>query len=407
MYPTLFTIPFLPAGWGEVKSYGFMLMIGFLSAIWLACRRAERVRADPDVVLNIGLISLVAGVIGARAYFVWHYWEDQFANQPNPWLSVAAINRGGLEFWGGPILSIPAVMIYLMLKKQSIRWYIDIVAPSLMWGLAFGRIGCLLNGCCWGGVCVDPHDRSRAGLPWAIRFPYDSPAMRQQYWIRQLTIPKELIYISPTGESLPLAREWIDAAAHDKTYAQARDALRDARRQLASLHQSHADAGAIQAQESAVAAAAKRLQEIEGAGSGINEVMKACRRFNTDPADLAELAAHYRSLPIHPTQPYEMISAFMLSWLLGTMFFRRARHGIVFGWMILLYSVLRFLLECIRQDNPLDVANLTLSQSVCVVMFVFALVYFAVIYRLPVKSPAAQPFYWPEEPAAVARPAKA
>src|SRR5262249_345520 len=130
-----------------------------------------------------------------------------------------------------------------------------------------------------------------------------------------------------------------------------------------------------------------------------------CDKFHLKLSDLQTLASNYPSLPVHPTQPYSMLNAFMLSWLLAVMFYRRERHGGVFGAMILLYSITRFLEECIRQDSPLDVANLTLSQSVCVGMFVFALLYFVWVCRSPLKSPRAEPFVWEEsdEKAAAAR----
>ena len=120
MYPTLFKIPFLPDWLADVKSYGVMIMIGFLSAIYLACRRAYRSQADPDIVLNIGFISLVFGILGARMMFVLHYWDTRFANQPNPFAAAFDIRTGGLEFWGGPLLVIPVGLIYLRYIAKEI-----------------------------------------------------------------------------------------------------------------------------------------------------------------------------------------------------------------------------------------------------------------------------------------------
>src|SRR5262245_52820514 len=157
MRPTLFNIPFLPAWLGDIKSYGVMMMIAFLTGIWLACRRAERSRANPDVILNMGFIALICGIVGARAMYVIHYWDTHFANQPNPWWAAFDIRAGGLEFLGGPILVVPALWIYLRyVARVSTRWYLDMAAPALPWGLAITRIGCFLNGCCWGAVCL--HD---------------------------------------------------------------------------------------------------------------------------------------------------------------------------------------------------------------------------------------------------------
>ena len=96
MYPTMFKIPmpdWIPGFFhssGDVKSYGVMMMIAFLTGIWLACRRAYRSQGNPDVVLNLGFIALVFGVAGARAMFVIHYWETRFANTPSPFMARCA-----------------------------------------------------------------------------------------------------------------------------------------------------------------------------------------------------------------------------------------------------------------------------------------------------------------------------
>jgi len=394
MYPNLFTIPFLPEPLGEIKSYGFMLMIGFLSAIWLACRRAMRVQANPDVVLNMGLIALIAGVAGARLYFVLHYWESQFAHLDSPIWAALRIDRGGLEFWGGPILAIPCVVLYLWWTKQSIRWYIDIVSPSLMWGLAFGRMGCLLNGCCYGGVCLDPNDphREKPAFPWAIRFPYGSPAMTQQYWFRQMTLPRELIWIQNTGESVPFPREWLEESP-EKLYGPKRK-IEKAEQELELLTRTGADKPAVDKHKAEIAKLKEKYAQELGK---IRQVDEHIARSGLTRAELAELSRHYRSLPVHPAQVYGIINALLISWVLAVMFFVRERHGIVFGWMLVLKSITRFLLELIRQDNPLDVANMSLSQSVCVGMFIFGILLLLWLRTRPLKDPLAAPFVWPEE----------
>ena len=92
MHPELWTIPGL--GW-PIKSYGFMLMCGFLVSIWFAMRRAQRVKADPDLVLNLGFVSLICGVVGARIFFVAHYWKTTFASAEHPIREAINITAGG------------------------------------------------------------------------------------------------------------------------------------------------------------------------------------------------------------------------------------------------------------------------------------------------------------------------
>lgn len=408
MYPTLFRIPFLPDWLADVKSYGAAMTVAFLTGIWLACRRADRSRGNADVVLNIGFISLIFGVAGARAMFVLHYWDTRFANQPNPIAEIINIRAGGLEFWGGPLLAVPALAIYLkFIAKASVRWYLDMTAPSLAWGLAITRIGCFLNGCCWGGVCVDHNDpaRLRAEYPWAVRFPYGSAPMQQQYRFGQLTLPKELIYVfERTGESIPLPAEAIHAALAegddkraqlDAQYAEALKALKaanDAGMETDAYKKAKAREEAIRQ--------ARAAYELTGPGL----VEKQCRKYNITVADLARLADFYRSKPVHPVQLYEMISAFIIAFLLARLYYYRRRHGIVLPWFLILYSISRVIHESIRQDNPLDVGGITISQAISIGTFTVGVVALALLYlKMPIASPRAVPFVYPDE-APAARP---
>ncbi len=343
MYPTLFTIPFLPTRVAEVKSYGVMMAIAFLTGIWMACRRAERSRENPEVAITMGFVALIAGVIGARAMFALHYWESHFAQQPCPIIAVLDIQRGGLEFWGGPLLTIPALLVYLKLvAKKSIRRYFDIAAPSLAWGLAITRIGCFLNGCCWGAVCVDRNDPGgeKVEYPWAVRFPYDSPAMVRQFQLGMLTLPMELVNVdTSSGERRPVPRARIDDMCR-RTFS--------ADRIPQSTCESAENTGAVN----------------EGVDLRVH-----CDRFNTTPEELSALAQHYRSLPVHPVQIYECISALLVFGVLNRLFYRRHPSGTILPWFLVLYSVCRIALEFIRHDNPRDVVGLTISQAISMGMF--------------------------------------
>jgi phosphatidylglycerol---prolipoprotein diacylglyceryl transferase len=401
MYPTLFKIPYLPDWLADVKSYGVMMMIAFLSGIWLCCRRADRSRANADIELNIGFIALIFGVAGARAMFVMHYWDTRFANQPNPFAAIFDIRAGGLEFWGGPLLAIPAAAIYLRyIAKVSPRWYLDITVPSLAWGLAITRIGCFLNGCCWGSTCIDEHDPAwnKPALPWAVRFPYGSPAMAQQYQFGQLTLPKELIFSPHGGESYPLSREFIDAALKDegRTSAQVQSQYQAAITELTRLQNEKADPSALKAAKDREESARKALM-FQERSTQIGVVEGQARKYGLSVAELAELAHAHHSKPVHPTQLYEFISAMLICWFLTVLFYYRRRHGILLGWFLILYSISRLLLEAIRQDNPLDVGGLTISQAISVGCLAAGLLWLWIVYtKMPLVSPLAVPFEPPE-----------
>jgi phosphatidylglycerol:prolipoprotein diacylglycerol transferase len=406
MFPTMFTIPFLPAWLADVKSYGVMMMIAFLTGIWMACRRAMRSQANPDTVLNMGFIALVAGIAGARAMFVIHYWDTRFANQANPLAAVFDIRAGGLEFWGGPILVVPALIIYLRyIAKVSVRWYLDICAASLAWGLAVTRIGCFLNGCCWGATCVDEHDpaRHKASIPWAVHFPYGSPAMVQQFRFGQLTIPKELICMASSGESFPIPREYIEAALGDKgrTHDKLSQDFDAARTDHLTLQTAQADEATLAAARQRMQDARKALDQFNLGNSEISLVHTQCQRYGLTPQELLTLSHSYEAKPAHPTQLYEMISGMLICWLLVRMFYYRTRHGIVLPWFLILYSISRVLLESIRQDNPLDVGGVTISQAVSFATFLTGVAWLWFTYRhMPLRSTRAVPFVFPDEPQA-------
>lgn len=394
MYPTLFRIPFLPENWADIKSYGAMMMVAFLGGIWFAVRRAERVKADPDVVINMGFIALLAGVIGARAMFVIHYWESRFANQPSPLLAIVDIRAGGLEFWGGPILVIPALIAYLAWTKRSIRWYLDITGPSLMFGLAMARIGCFLNGCCWGSVCVKeaPGAHDQAALPWAVRYPYGSPAMIQQWEFGQLTLPKELIVTLPSGQSLPIPREVVEAT-REQLDGPARD-LREAEQDLEASRRVGADAARIKSLEATVE---KRRAAVKANEPRFAMLHRQCAEYQLLPSELRDLSRHYASQPSHPTQLYACVTGLLLYWVLHTLFYYRRRHGVVLGWFFILYSLARVFEEAIRQDNPLDVGGVTISQAISAAMLGVGIVWLLVVQRMPLKSPYATKFELPPE----------
>ena len=166
MHPIILRLPFLPEGMREIHSYGLMMVLGFLAGYLLAYWLAKRAGADPGRLTTIMIIAIVAGLAGARLVYVVHFWA-QYAD--GPWRRILDVRDGGLEFYGGVILAMVAAVAYLLARRLPVRLYLDVLAPALLLGLAFGRVGCFLNGCCYGKT---------SNLPWAVSFPYDSYA----YW---------------------------------------------------------------------------------------------------------------------------------------------------------------------------------------------------------------------------------
>jgi len=181
MHPVFIRLPFLPESFQEIYSYGLMMVLGFLCGYWLAYRLAKRCGQNPAELTNMAVIALLSGVAGARAMYVLQFWKEEYAGQPI-WKALN-VRDGGLEFYGGVILALTVVAIYFLWRKLPVRFYFDIMAPALMLGLAFGRMGCFLNGCCYGKIC---------DLPWAVSFPYGSYAYLDHLSQGKLTVPPEL-----------------------------------------------------------------------------------------------------------------------------------------------------------------------------------------------------------------------
>lgn len=140
--------------------YGVLVALGFLAGLWTASRRAQRAGVPAQRILDIGPWLILGALVGARAMHVITYWDEEFAGRP--WLDIINVRQGGLVFYGGFIGAALATIIYLRVKRMPFWPTIDALTPSVALGAVFGRLGCFMNGCCYGRVC---------DLPWAVRFP--------------------------------------------------------------------------------------------------------------------------------------------------------------------------------------------------------------------------------------------
>ncbi len=209
MYPELFKIPFIDL---SLPSYGLMMVVGFLAAVLLMRRLSRDITPNPQFITNASLYALIAGVIGARLFYVAHYFGSFRKNL----LSAFALWYGGLEFLGGVLLAIVVLLFYLLWHKLSIRRYFDILAIGLMMGLAFGRIGCFLKGDCFGRP---------SKVAWAVRFPYGSdvyqgqirPNLKRNRPYPHLRLPDEFFgYYKGNGEAYYGLKPYEDLTPEQK-----------------------------------------------------------------------------------------------------------------------------------------------------------------------------------------------
>jgi phosphatidylglycerol:prolipoprotein diacylglycerol transferase len=153
-----------------VRSYGLLLAVSFAVGLWFALTRAKRWNVKPDLVLDLFLIILLSSVFGSRFFYVIFHLSE-FEGHPwdmiNPVQSSGELGIAGLSMVGGVVLAVGFGVLYLFIKKQNVWRIADMLSPAFMLGLGITRIGCYLNGCCFGKPthsCV------------GVVFPYDSAA---------------------------------------------------------------------------------------------------------------------------------------------------------------------------------------------------------------------------------------
>jgi phosphatidylglycerol:prolipoprotein diacylglycerol transferase len=149
MRPTLFKI-----GPISIHSYGLMVAIAFLVAIFVAANRAKKEGIPAQNIFDLGLYILVSAFLGARIFHFFQHLEDY-----SSFWEVFRVWEGGLSYYGGFISAFIVSIIYLQINKLSIERYLDILGPSMILGLSIGRVGCFLAGCCFG---------KETSLPWGI-----------------------------------------------------------------------------------------------------------------------------------------------------------------------------------------------------------------------------------------------
>lgn len=142
-----------------------MLVVSFLAAIFFVRSTAKKYNIAPIVVENLAFYLMLGVIVGGRLLYVIFHW-NQYDQYP---LDVFALWKGGMMFFGGFIGAVVASILYLRKQKISIPLFGDIIAPAIALGEFFTRIGCFLNGCCFGRP---------TNLPWAVMFPSGCAAAR-------------------------------------------------------------------------------------------------------------------------------------------------------------------------------------------------------------------------------------
>lgn len=365
MLPKLFDLPVLNV---PINSYGFCIMIGFLLGTWFCSKRGKALGLNTDIVLDVAIIAMIFGIIGAKINYVLQYpaeiaekgkaevfnfgdggytplgglllgpipylfwwWraraEDKirlYSWQNGVLLALTVIFafvgcrglylyehraeygwkvftswQAGFVWYGGLGLGVPAGILYAKMRKQSMMVISDLMAPSIMLGLGFGRIGCFLNGCCYGAVTK---------FFLAIKYP---------------KTPRCSLFAKdyPAGVNPPVTGPWSD-------------------------------------QEKA----------------------------HLIPWD----STH--SLSVHPAQLYETVACFAMFFVLSWYWKKqRKRDGETILLMVILYGLWRFFVEYLRSDPRPGSFGFTFSQIVGAVSVVVCSIWFYFLRTRPAPASAPQP----------------
>lgn len=158
MYPNLFGLPFL-------HSYGLMIALGVMASLWFLKRICRRTGRSYDDVVNLVMLMLLAGLVGARTWHVVEFWDGEFAGRP--FSDVFKLWSGGLVFHGGLLAACLVLPVWCCVKRASFLETADLLATILPLAHGFGRVGCFLFGCCYGIHLADD-----APLAWLqVTFP--------------------------------------------------------------------------------------------------------------------------------------------------------------------------------------------------------------------------------------------
>ncbi len=154
MFPKIFS-----AGGFFLPTYGVLVALGFLTALWLAARLARRTGLSAEAVSNVGVYSALVGLAGAKL-LMFAFDFEFYRKNPGEILSLSTLQAGGV-FYGGVLLAVAFAVFYMRRLKLPQWRVLDLFAPGVAAGHAIGRLGCFAAGCCWGLECK---------RPWAVVF---------------------------------------------------------------------------------------------------------------------------------------------------------------------------------------------------------------------------------------------
>ncbi len=327
-----------PDGAGiPVRGFGVMLLLAVSSAVALALYRAKQLSFDGELVYSLAVWVFLSGILGARIFYVVQKWEQFGGSNPLELLvGIVNVTQGGIVIYGGLIGGATGFALFVYRHRLSWLAVGDLIAPSVLLGIAIGRLGCFLNGCCYG---------AESDVPWAVTFPRESPP----YVDQQRSGALQGFRLTTDDEDNVVVTEILAGSPAEKQGLEVGDRItgiggQSIRQMADEQHRGQLGTAGDLLQ------VAKTEIEIETA-SGKRLVWPA--------------ALPARSLPLHPTQIYSAVNASLICLFLFAYFPFQQRDGETLALFMVLYPISRFLLEIIRNDESAILGTgLTISQNV-------------------------------------------
>ena len=346
--------PFIKQGLA-IRGYGLFMVLGIAAGTWLVLLRCRQAGTDPDQILTLAFWMIVCGIAGARVFFVIQNHDQFFGTGLSigqTLLNIVDMTKGGLVVYGSLIGGMLAAVVFFRVTRLPFGRTADLIAPGMVLGLAFGRLGCLMNGCCFGGVCA-------AELP-AIQFPPGSPPYMRQLEEGQLlgltavhgegvsesqSPPAYQLTVQSVQDDSIAASLGIEPNQQINIYAPDSLRLRYLKRQKQPARNNGQDSASQSGGD-------QELAVVVDTDAG--------DRWSVPLSSLPTL-----SLRVHPTQIYSSITAALLCITLWFYWPVRTADGELFALMLILYPIARFLHEIIRRDEAGQFGTeLTISQWV-------------------------------------------
>jgi phosphatidylglycerol:prolipoprotein diacylglycerol transferase len=332
-----------------IRGYGVFLVCGVISAVALAAYRTARVGMNPELIYSLAPWVFIGGIVGARLFYVIQYRDNYVGvNAIETLKKVLAFTEGGLVVYGSFVGGFLAFLVFTRRHKIPLLRFGDAIVPCIFLGVFFGRIGCLLNCCCYGGRCDEG---------WAsLRFPPITAVYQEQLSSGEL-LGMEIDRTTGKIKSVVPAGIAAELGIRAGDLYEAGDFRLPPTKEIALS----------QPEEEIVPGWVMRV-------SGTT--------YRLSPDDLPP-----RSLPVRAAQPISSISSLTLCLLLcfASLFIRRAGALMCLGFAS--YAVLRFVLEIVRVDEVGQFNTaLTISQWVSVVVFTLSMIGLFWVYRFGTES---------------------